>query len=186
MLKTTAELVGNKQTRKLGQCRAPCIPADRGHERYGAPTRPRLIILPLSHPTPPGSCTHPVESPPRLSPIGHPPSPGMGGTAWEVGRAHRARRVEHRPVDQRMAKSWNQDRDRSHFPPSESKSRRNPKLQRHTTEQDLTFPLYVRSLLWHLTMTSLLPPMSHRLPRPTLAPSGYHKASIKECSSTPE
>jgi hypothetical protein len=72
-----------------------------------------------------------------------------GGTAWEVGRAYRARRVEHRSVDRRSTKSWNQDRDRSRLQLFERKRRCNPKLRRRTIAQDRTFPLYGQNLLWH-------------------------------------
>ena len=55
---------------------------------------------------------------------------GTEGTSWGVDRARRARRAVHRPVEWRMAKSWNQDQDRGRFLLSKRKSRRNPKLQR--------------------------------------------------------
>ena len=54
---------------------------------------------------------------------------GTGGTGWGVGRA---RRAEHRPVERRVVKSWNQDRDRDRdwgrFPLFERKSRAIPNV----------------------------------------------------------
>ena len=58
---------------------------------------------------------------------------GTGGTSCGVDRARRARRAVHRPVEWRMAKSWNQDRDRGRFPLSERKTRRN---QTSTTQHN--------------------------------------------------
>ena len=94
---------------------------------------------------------------------------GTGGTSWGVDRARRVRRALYRPVEWRMANSWNQDRD--WFPLSERKSRRNPKLQRRTAVQDRTRLVYDWDLLWDIIMTLLHSPIADVAPPspPTLA-----------------
>ena len=103
---------------------------------------------------------------------------GTGETSWGVDRARRARRAVHRPVEWRVEKSWNQDWDRGRFALSARISRRNPKLQRHTAAQDHTPVVNGWDLLWHVIMTLLHSPMSHRRPRQLLL--NYHKAQMKK------
>ena len=122
MLKTTADPVNFHQERNklensgnaklLAYLRTASMYAMAQPHAERQPFRPRLVILQLPHTTSPGPCTHPVEGPLSLSPIGHHRA-RHGRDRLGVGRAHRARKVEHRPVDRRVEKSWNQDRGRS-------------------------------------------------------------------------
>ena len=101
---------------------------------------------------------------------------GSGGTSWGVDRARRARRAVHRPVERRMAKSWNQDQDRGRFLLSKGKAAQCQTSTTHSSAGSY-FLVYDLDLLWHVIMTVLHSPMSHRRPRQLLL--NYHKAQVK-------
>ena len=89
---------------------------------------------------------------------------GTGGTSWGVDRASGARGVDHRPVECWMAESPGL----GSVPAVEGKRKRNPKVHRHTISQDHTSLVYYLDLLWHVIVTALHPPVSHRRHRQLL------------------
>ena len=111
---------------------------------------------------------------------------GTGGIAWEVHRAHRARRVEHRPVDWRMVNPWDhdQDQDWNWAPLPESKSKKHQQSQLQTSTTYHSTGSYVPSVRPGPPLASTNDPTTPAdfgpPPPPTLAQPVYHKAQTKK------